>query len=266
MNQIFWGFFPAAGALDPNDPGDSLMIEYWIDIRDSIRDGTAPKYNWDQLPADASASSTPTASDATAPSPTGAGDDTAPQVPVHMDESAVKEYVHAVMEGEHYVGDTADVLGSVGLAAGAGEESLFIGVMEGLGAVGMIAGTIVVLWAVVEAFGTGRRLQEQEGFCYGVMWQAFSMANGEKQFYEWAGDSAEELHDSFYEGVAAGREKAADTVVHNKVMLATAYYQAKGSDLSWAQYYVLNDLWHHIRETDLGRDQLSWPKPADMGT
>jgi hypothetical protein len=77
-------------------------------------------------------------------------------------------------------------------------------------------------------------------------------------------DSAEELRESFYEGVASGRAKANDATVHNRVMLLVAYYQARGDELSAAQNRVLNDLWHHVRESDAGRDFLSWPQPQSM--
>jgi hypothetical protein len=181
-----------------------------------------------------------------------------------MDESQVKEYIHAVLEGEHYVGDTAEVLGYLALAGGAEAEGLFVAVMEGMGVVGMVAAGALVLWEVVHAFGTGERLEEQEGFCYGVMWQAFGMPNETKQFLDWAPSTADELHDAFYEGVDEGRGKAADTVLHNKVMLAVSYYQAKGSDLSWSQFYVLNDLWKKVHETEVASKILQWPKPEDM--
>lgn len=264
VDEIFAGFFPHAGKLDPDDPGDSTLIEYWLDIRDAIRDGTPSRYNWDQPPATSGSTDTSATATTATPSTAADGSDTAPQVPAEIDESQFKEYVHGALEGTHYIGGTSEVLAWAGRIAGASEEAGIVVLGEVLGPIGTIAATIVLLWAVVHAFGTGLRLQEQEGFCYGLMWEAFSMPNGSKQFLPWFDDSAEDLHDAFYEGVAAGREKAGDTVVHNKIMLAVAYYQGRGSDLSWSQYYVLNELWQHVRETDKGRDTLDWPKPADM--
>jgi hypothetical protein len=48
-------------------------------------------------------------------------------------------------------------------------------------------------------------------------------------------------------------------------MVAVGYYMvSKGSNEEWAQFYVLNDLWKEVRETDKGRDTLTWPDPEDM--
>ena len=74
------------------------------------------------------------------------------------------------------------------------------------------------------------------------------VANQEKGFTDLFGDTVEELSASFYEGVASGREKGADPTVHTRVMLATAYYQKAGNDLTAAQSKVLDDMWLKIRE------------------
>lgn len=263
VDGIFASFFPYAGKLDPNDPGDGTLIEYWLDIRDSIRDGKPSHYNWNQPPTDTSATST-TPSTPTSPTPTATAptvDAGPPSVPVHMDENEVKEYIHAILEGEHYVGHTAEVIAYLTPAEA---EGLFVSVMEGLGVVGMVASTALMFWEVIHAFGTGLRLQEQEGFCYGIMWQVAEMPDQPKQFVDWLDDSATDLRDAFYGGVAEGREKAAAVALHNRVVLATTYYQLKGSDLDWARFYVLNDLWQQVRESEHARDRLEWPKPADM--
>jgi hypothetical protein len=258
VDSHFFRFFPhAPQRLDPHDPGQATLIEYWNDIRDAIREGTS-RYNWNVPPQTADDSSTAQAG-AGHPGPGGR-----PDTGVHMDESRFKEFVHLWVEGTHYLGDSAEVLGYLAEAAGAGEESAVVILGEALGPVGAIASTIVVLCATVHAFGTGRRLQEQEGFCYGVMWQVCNLPNAEKGFIGWFDDSADELRESFYEGVSAGREKGAWTSVHNRMILAVAYYQAQGNDLETARGMVLNDLWHHIRETDLGRDYLTWPTPQSM--
>jgi len=48
-------------------------------------------------------------------------------------------------------------------------------------------------------------------------------------------------------------------------MVAVGYYMTtKGSNEDWAQFYVLNDLWKKVRETDKGADTLKWPNPKDM--
>ena len=182
-----------------------------------------------------------------------------------MTEDQFKEYIHAGLEGTHYIADSAEVLGTWAQVAGASEESLVVVLGETLGPIGMVAGTIVIFWAVIKAFGTGTRLQEQEGFCYGVMWHVTGHADEHKQFYDWAGDSADELRDAFYTGVMDGRDKADEIAVHNRIVLAQTYYERQGDDAEAANARVLNDLWQHVRETDLGRDYLTWPVPQSMG-
>jgi hypothetical protein len=267
VDSHFFRFFPdAPRQLDPNDPSQATLIEYWNDIRAGIETGTS-QWNWDHPPATADNS-------ASAPAGTGAPAGTAgtggqqpsgdrPTVTVHIDENQFKEYLHTALEGAHYIGDTAEVLGYLAEAGGA-EGGALVWLGETLGPVGTVASTIVVLWATAHAFGTGRRLQEQQGFCYGVMWQVSGEADHQKGFIDWFNDSAEELRESFYDGVASGREKANDASVHNRVMLLVAYYQAHGDDLNAARARVLNDLWHQVRESDKGRDYLTWPQPESM--
>ena len=190
---------------------------------------------------------------------------TAPSTGVHMDESEFKEWVHHALEGAHVIGDSAEVLGLLAQAAGAGQHSALVIMGETLGPIGMIASTVIVIGATIHAFGTGKRLQEQEGFCYGVMWEVYGLPNADKTFIDWFDDSAEELRESFYEGVASGREKGAETEIRNRVILATVYYQAAGDDLATAQAKVLNDIWQKVRETDKGRDWLGWPEPVRHG-
>jgi hypothetical protein len=185
----------------------------------------------------------------------------APGVDVKMDENAVLEWVHGSLEGTHYIAGVAEVVEifhtPAGLAAVAGASLA--------GVVGGIASYIIMLWAVVRAFATGRRLQEQEGFCYGVMWETSNKPNGDKAFLAWAPDSAEDLREAFYNGVRQGRKKAQDIKVHNRVKIAVGYYMvSKGSNEDWAQFYVLNDLWKEVRETDKAGATLTWPDPEDM--
>lgn len=261
VDSHFFRFFPDAPAqLDPGDPSQSTLIEYWNDLRDAIVTG-ASRYNWNTPPE--SSSDQAAAGTGTGPA---ADPGANPGTDVHMDESQFKEFIHAWVESEHYLGDTAEILGVMAQIGGAGEGSALVWLGEALGPVGTIASTIVVLWATAHAFGTGRRLQEQEGFCYGVMWQVCGYADQPKGFIDWFDDSADELRESFYDGVAQGREKASAANVHNGVMLAITYYQASGHDLEAARGMVLNDMWHRIRETDLGRDYLTWPAPMSMGS
>lgn len=259
VDSHFFRFFPnAPRRLDPTDPSQSTLVEYWKDLRDAIEKGTS-QYDWSSPPkSEDSADATPAAT------PTDPGEK--PELDVHLDESQFKEFIHAWLESEHYMGDTAEVLGYMARIAGAGEGSAVVWLGEVLGPVGTVASTIVVLWATVHAFGTAGRIQEQQGFCYGVMWQVCNHADEQKGFTDWFNFSAEELREAFYDGVAAGREKGSTAGVHNRVMLLIAYYQAIGHDLESARSMVLNDLWHQIREADASPDYLIWPVPASMAT
>jgi hypothetical protein len=233
---------------------------FWNDLRDAILTG-AGRYDWSSPPHAAADGASPTGDGA---GPARQSTAAAPEAGVHPDESQVKEAVHLWLEGAHYIGDTSEVLGYLASAAGAGEESAVVLLGEALGPVGMIASVILVGWETIHAFGTGLRLQEQQGFCYGVMWQACGLSNQHKNFIDWAGDTAGELKEAFYAGVSDGRAKAGDAATHNRVMLVIAYYQASSGDLDWARHRVLNDLWQHVRENNLGRDDLAWPVPESM--
>jgi hypothetical protein len=46
-DEVLFRFFPDAGQLDPNNPNDAQLIEYWTDIRDQIRDGVSGRWSWD---------------------------------------------------------------------------------------------------------------------------------------------------------------------------------------------------------------------------
>lgn len=184
----------------------------------------------------------------------------APVVNVKMDENQLVEWVHGQLEGTHMIGDVAEIVGNF-----ADEGSALAAVGEILGPTGVIASTIIVLWATVRAFGTGTRIQEQMGFCYGVMWEIFGLPNGTKAFHEGGGDNPDDLREAFFEGVAEGREKAQDVKVHNAIMMKVAYYIASGqADRTATLQNTINELWKAIRETDLAGDWLAWPNPEDM--
>jgi len=47
VDRHFYRLFPEAGRLDPDNPGHADLIAYWTDMRDAIRDGTPPRWDWD---------------------------------------------------------------------------------------------------------------------------------------------------------------------------------------------------------------------------
>jgi len=213
----------------------------------------------------------------TADAPAGDPPQPAPSVDVKMDET-LSEYVHRILDRADEVNEDREIAEKIGeLIAG---KALSEMAAELLGPVGAVIDVAVMLCAVAEAFGTGRRLQEQQGFCYGLMWETYGMPNGKKAFIDWAGDSADELRQAFFDGVAQGREKAQTVRVHNAIKLNVSYYMAtglgndagivikaqydSGDRLGAGQEMVLNDLWKKFRENELGKDWLNWPDPEDM--
>jgi len=193
-------------------------------------------------------------SDSSGPSTKPAGN--GPDADVHMDESELTEWVHKALDGAEAIGDASEIAGFF-----AAEGSTLAAVGEMLGPVGPIAGTITVLWAVVHAFGTGTRLMEQRGFCYGLMWETFGVADNVGEFQPWGGDTAEELRSAFMDGVSEGREKARDLKVRNAIVLKVAYeIAAVPCDKPSALQNVINELWLKIRESDLAESWLPWPK------
>jgi hypothetical protein len=195
------------------------------------------------------------------------------EVDLKMDETAV-EYVDRQLERTSEIVDATEIAEQIGIKL-LPEAAAHI-----LEPVGFALDLYVMFAEVIKAFGTGRRLQEQEGFCYGAMWETFGLPNGKKAFIDWAGDSADDLREAFFDGVTRGRDKAKDVKEHNAIMVGVATYMATGpgsdagitvkaaynsGDRLWAaQVIVLNELWKRNREDKLGKDWLSWPDPEDM--
>jgi hypothetical protein len=49
-NHVFFEYFPTAGKLDPGDPADGALIEYWRDIQHQICTGESGRWSWDRPP------------------------------------------------------------------------------------------------------------------------------------------------------------------------------------------------------------------------
>jgi len=115
--------------------------------------------------------------------------------------------------------------------------------------------------AVIDAFSAGRKERKLEGYVYGLCWEVFGVANQDKLFYPWAGDSAEELRAAFFEGVEEGRAKARESKIRNAILLMAARHMLTGDGEQVAQWLVLNEI-----EQQVDREfahQLDWPKPHD---
>src|SRR5436190_5386658 len=150
--------------------------------------------------------------------PTGAPDAT--RVDVELDETTkarIAEWTEHVLHGGHALASTAEVTeylaeavshltGSAGRAAVMAEA---VGTVTAV--LGPISDALFVIWAgyqVVDAFMSEKRLEKQQGFVYGVMWQALDEPNHLPQFVDGITYSADEHRDAFLEGVAEGRAKA----------------------------------------------------------
>jgi hypothetical protein len=181
-----------------------------------------------------------------------------PGFPPLGDEAALKEWFKTALEGAHYIGGVADVVEAFG-GAGALE---FLGIAgEFLGPVGEVASLVLIYVAVIEAFSEGRKERKRTGYSYGMCWEAFGEPDHDKVFYPWAGDSADELREAFFDGVHEGREKARDPKLHNALVLLAARYELSGVDGWAARTDVLNDV---ARQVDPEfYHQLEWPKPHD---
>jgi hypothetical protein len=183
-----------------------------------------------------------------------------PGVPVEMSEDELVEWVHLQLEGAHVIGDVAEV---VAIFAAHGTELAVVA--EALGPIGPIASTIIVLWATWRAFGTGTRLREQEGFCYGVVWEASGTPNQTKVFWaSWGVDSEDDLRESFYDGVAKGRAAAQEPKVRNAVLLVAGYHMARGTPKELAFRYVVEALYEKINEAGATGTVLPFPTPPDF--
>ncbi len=181
------------------------------------------------------------------------------QVPVELTESELAEWAHAALEGTEAVGTVAEIA-----AFFAQHGSKLAAVAEVLGPIGHVATVILVGWHTVHAFGTGRRLMEQEGFCYGIVWEATETPDQVKVFWApWADDSPDDMREAFYEGVAKGRAAAQEPKVRNAVVILAAHRIAQGTQRELAFRYVLEGLYEQINERG-ETATLPFPTPPDF--
>ncbi len=123
VDSHFFRFYPDAPRhLDPGDPAQAQYIEYWNDIRNGIVHG-ASQWNWDSPPH--AADDNAAAPGGTGQQPTGGGGEH-PDPGVHMGESQFKKDVEEALEGTHYIGDSAEVLGIIGQIAGADQVNCLV--------------------------------------------------------------------------------------------------------------------------------------------
>jgi hypothetical protein len=174
-----------------------------------------------------------------------------------MEEFIARSVENVADEG----GAVADVAGDFAAAAETVAE-----------VAGPIAAVALVVWVgfeVVEAFTSEKRLEEQQGFAYGVMWEALGEPDHIPKFVDGITYSADEHREAFMSGVSQGREKGRDPKTKGRIQLAVAVL---GSQSGFGDYYaageILSDLWRHGREHSPGdsdTDTIPWPAPPDRG-
>jgi len=110
-------------------------------------------------------------------------------------------------------------------------------------------------------------MEEQQGFVYGVMWEAMNERDHLPRIAPGMTYTAEEHEEAFVSGVARGREKARDPKVRNRIIIAVAIKsQQTGFGDLWAGQQVLSEIWRANREHTPGDgddDLLDWGQPPD---
>jgi hypothetical protein len=178
---------------------------------------------------------------------------------VHVLASTEEVASYLTWAGAHLAGDTATAVSAAEIV-----EFVAGDILAPLG------GIALVVWSgfqVIDAFKSERRLEEQQGFAYGVMWEAMNEPDHLPKFAPGMTYSAEEHEEAFVSGVARGREKARDPKVRNRIIIAVAIKsQQTGFGDLWAGQQVLGEIWRANREHtpgDTDKDLLDWPQPPD---
>ena len=199
-----------------------------------------------------------------------------------LNKSQLKEWIERALEGAHVIGSVAEVVEifhastvwpAIGASLSWGDSALLAGAAaagEGgalalLGAiaapVGYVALIATTILALHEAFSTGTRIQKKKGYCYGIMWGALNMKPVSRTFQPWGGDTADDLHEAWNEGVEKGQTAFRTNVkLHNEVLLRIAYEQLTQNLHGWTrpEGRVLNLLWEQVRGDDLPDTHLGW--------
>ena len=157
--------------------------------------------------------------------------------------------------GAHLAGDTATAVSAAEIV-----EFVAADILAPLG------GLALVIWSgfqVIDAFKSERRMEELQGFVYGVMWEAMNEPDHLPKFAPGMTYSAEEHEEAFVSGVARGREKARDPKVRNRIIIAVAIKsQQTGFGDLWAGQQVLSEIWRANREHTPGDTDRGSPRLA----
>lgn len=179
---------------------------------------------------------------------------------------------HSTVELEEYVASSVgNVAEEGGAVASTAEE--FAAAAETVGEVaGPFAAVAFIAWVgfeVIDAFESERRLEEQQGFVYGLTWEAMGESDHLPEFVDGITYSADEHREAFTSGVQKGREKARDPKLRAQLQLQVATLGARsGFGDTYAAGELLSALWRHGREHSPGdsdTDTLPWPVPPNRG-
>ena len=243
-------------------PDTEAAVKHFQDDHSLPSNGIVDGYTWAALEGhhrNRKVDTSPTTPEVTPAKPL--DDRTAPKSPEAIEaESKFYEYMkESLVDGTHTISTVSEVMAWFQEGAGV-EESLLISFAEWMGPIGEIIGVATVLYAVYDSFSQGIDQKKRQGFCFGVMWAALDRQNEDLSFEPWWNDSAQELHDAFYEGVADGRSFVAEDVKHrNGVLAAIAYFEAyaKMSEAD-AATAVINEIWQKRKSSYDQPDSLAF--------
>jgi hypothetical protein len=239
VDRIFFSFYPdAPEILDPGDPSHAQLIEFWNDIRDRIEHGTS-RWNWD-----------------TQATPAGSIPDGA-----QMDQGQFAKYIEDVLTDAVHLGSEADVVTVMVDIDDAGRGPALPWLEAALGSADALARGLADPPPGQYASDPNLWSQEKEGYCYGLLWEIAGQYDVQKGFVDTPDNSAEQLREAFYAGVAAGRHNGAWPILHNRILLLVGYRMAHGDHSDAGYAWVLNLMWHNM---DGASQDLTWPVPQDQ--
>ena len=187
-----------------------------------------------------------------------------PDLDVDMPEdtaSKLKEGVHIAMDVIHSGADITAVATYVGKIIEQEPEALE-GLEVAADMVGLVALNVLVPMIMLDTFETGLRVNEQQGFCYGVVWGALGPESEPKTM-----ESLNNIHDegerkAFLEGIEKGKEAVQQNPELKETVQKTVVYEytRQGySTISTPEGRTLNRIWEQVHDKD------SWSRGTAAG-
>jgi len=201
-----------------------------------------------------------------------------PDVDVEMPEemsTEVREAVDKALTVIHGVADAGTIVGWLGetLSKHPHAYEALAGSSE---MVGLLAFTVGVPIIMYDVFTTGLRVNEQKGFCYGVMWSSLG-GDYEPKSQDYLNRITDEgERKAFQEGVEKGRDVVRDHPELRDAVKMSVVFEAtrQGYDtLSSPQERTLGRVWEMVHDKDsvwrgtaagVRDTYLSWDTPGEM--